>query len=228
VSGRRGDENEARAADALTALAAAVESPGHTRARYRVVTSLRVPAGFPGHSRHAKSEWDVTLVRETDDGTAVELCLLVEVKSAPDAAVADFPQLVRGLGRLAQAQADAAYAFTCREGTLRIHGLSLQRLSAPPYTLPPSVFYACAAAEGRPSMLSAASKGLLLAQAGCLAFARAIVDGRSTDVEALGAVWADVTTAPHLRSVLRQYDVARTVRESMRHPDDLKAAAAPA
>jgi hypothetical protein len=55
ASGRRGEEEEARAADALRALADALDRREPSPARHRVVTSLLVPAGFPGHSRHAKS-----------------------------------------------------------------------------------------------------------------------------------------------------------------------------
>jgi hypothetical protein len=88
------------------------------------------------------------------------------------------------------------------------------------------VIYVCAAdSQRRPSILSAASKGLLMRHAASLEFARTIVEGGCPDAEELGSVWAAATTAPQLRSVLRQYEVACIVRESMVHPDDLKALA---
>ncbi|NML19003.1 hypothetical protein [Azohydromonas caseinilytica] len=224
ASARVGAVAEATTMQAFRAIAELLNrlSPGH-----RAVRSLRTPAGFPGEAGNAKDEWDAAIVRAGDGDAAVDIALLAEVKAAPSAATPDFAGLLRGLRRLAQAHADAVYAFPSPDGAVSIRGASLQQLRPHAHALPAQVIYCCAAPpEPQPALLSAAGKAMLLAEPGSVDFGQRLARGETPAREALAPVWDALTTAPRLHAALHQYDTARRVREVMLHPEDLLAAVA--
>jgi hypothetical protein len=198
-------------------IARILDEAAGTTGHYRAVGSLRTPRGFPGAADKAKDEWDASIVHVQDDAGA-EILLLAEVKASPAAATPDFSRLLRGLLRLADAEAGVRYAFPTANGALQVAGESLRRLRPVPDGIPPHVIYCCSSAEARPAMLSAATRAVLLAEPASVAFAR------HGDPAVLGALWDALTTAPRLRSALHQYQTATAVRAAMLHPDDLLAA----
>ncbi|MCO4891666.1 3-deoxy-D-arabino-heptulosonate 7-phosphate synthase [Cupriavidus sp. WGtm5] len=231
-SRQRGDAAEAQAALALEALAQRLNAAPDASAPYRVVTSLRVPAAIPAAHKHAKSEWDVVLLRQsaaasdTAGGTpAWDVCLLVEVKASVDAATTDFPRLLRGLRLLAHADKDVVYPFATRQGTVPLRGAALCALPSASAALSRTVLYCCdAPAEPTPRLLSAASRMQLLSATPTLDFAAALTAARPADERELEPVWHALLEAPGWRAVLDQYATLREVRELMVHTDDLLAA----
>ncbi|BEP33672.1 hypothetical protein GmRootV59_06460 [Variovorax sp. V59] len=192
---------------------------------YRVARGLRTPRGFPGEAGKAKEEWDAAIVRGEAGGAS--LVLLAETKASPAAATSDFPRLLRGLRRLAQARADAVYAFASADGEQRIAGASLQGLRPIRRLLPPHVIYCCSApSEALPQPLGAAAKAVLLAEPASLAFAQQLARGEAPTHAALAPVWHALATAPRLQAALHQYETAQKARAAMLHPDDLLASVA--
>jgi hypothetical protein len=236
ASARAGEMAEHAGVRALRGIADLMNrraaTAGDSGGSFRVVRSLHTPGGFPGTASKAKEEWDAAIVRSADaQQSVVELVLLAEIKASPAAVSADLPRLLRGLQRLAQADAGTAYAFASDDGTTHILGASLRRLRPHGHALPPHVIYCCPApAEPRPqSQLSAASKAVLLGEPASLAFAQRVAGGEPAPPHAsLAPVWQTLATAPHLRATLHQDETARLAREAMLHPDDLLAAAAEA
>lgn len=228
VSGRRGAATEAGTLQAFREAAAWLNAGAPAtaeKARYRAVGQLLVPKGYPGVAENAKNEWDAALLRRADAGDHEELCLLGEAKASPEAAVPDFPRLVRGLQRLSQAEAGTVYAFASSDGEVRITGASLRRLQPSDRAPAPRVIYGCdAPAETSPHLLSASSRGLLLTERASLAFACRLAEGGVLSEDELQPVWEELLRAPRLQTVLHQYDTACTVREAMLHPEDLLAA----
>lgn len=183
---------------------------------YRVARGLLTPRGFPGAAEKTKDEWDVALVRDAD------LVLVAEVKASPAAATSDLARLLRGLRRLAHADAHADYGFPSADGEVRLTGASLRALQPSGHALPPQVIYCCTAPpENEVPLLSAAARAVLLAEPASLAFADAILRGEAPAQRQLLPVWEALTSAPRLRSALHQYDSARAAREAMVHPGDL-------
>lgn len=183
---------------------------------YRVARSLLTPRGFPGAAEKTKDEWDVALVRGTG------LVLVAEVKASPAAATSDLARLLRGLRRLAHADAHADYGFPSADGEVRLSGASLRALQPPGHALPPQVIYCCTAPpDAEAPLLSAAARAVLLAEPASLAYADALLRGESPPHGQLLPVWEALASAPRLRSALHQYDSARAAREAMLHPDDL-------
>ncbi|MDH6592624.1 hypothetical protein M2165_002513 [Variovorax sp. TBS-050B] len=200
----------------------------HGDSGFSVVRGLRTPRGFPGIASKAKEEWDAAIVRHLgrSDG-ALELVLLAEIKASPAAATSDLPRLLRGLRRLAEADAETAYAFGSTDGEVRLLGSALRGLRPIGHALPPRVIYCCAAAtEPRPpALLSAATRTVLLAEPASRAHAQRLArDEAPPPHESLLPVWQALVTAPRLRAALHQYETACTAREAMLHPDDLRAA----
>lgn len=228
ASAQAGELAEAAGVQALRALADALNhgSDGPA-ASHRVVRSLRNPRGFPGASRKAKEEWDAAIVRDGGLPGTAEPVLLVETKASPAAVASDFPRLLRGLARLAQAEAGAVYAFRSDDGTVRFEGAALRALQPGGHALPPRVIYCCPApAEPLPqALLSAASRSVLLGEPASLAFAGRLARGETPPHEALAPVWHALAHAARLRAALHQDETARTAREAMLHPDDLRALA---
>ena len=240
---QRGDAVEGLATEALQALVdrmnagaandmdatsaavdAAVSGDAGDRATYRVVTSLRVPAAFPGDPQRAKSEWDVALLRRHDADTW-DLLLLVEAKASADAATTDLPRLLRGLRLLAQADPRATYAFASHQGEIPLRGASLRALPTEEAELARAVLYCSdAPAEQAPRLLSAASRMQLLSAPASLDFADQLERGLAVEPRQLEPVWDQLLTAPAFAPVLRQHATLRTVRELMVHPSDLMAA----
>ena len=240
---QRGDAVEGLATEALQALVdrmnagaandmdatsaavdAAVSGDAGDRATYRVVTSLRVPAAFPGDAQRAKSEWDVALLRRHDADTW-DLLLLVEAKASADAATTDLPRLLRGLRLLAQADPRATYAFASHQGEIPLRGASLRALPTEEAELARAVLYCSdAPAEQAPRLLSAASRMQLLSAPASLDFADQLERGLAVEPRQLEPVWDQLLTAPAFAPVLRQHATLRTVRELMVHPSDLMAA----
>ena len=219
ASASEGERAEAQAVHAFRAIADLLNAAG-VSPRLRAVRSLRPPPGFPGDASKAKDEWDVALLQ--DEGELASIVLLAEVKAAPAAATSDFPRLLRGLQRLAQAGAGSAHAFASDGGPVRIDGASLAALQPQGRLLPPQVIYCCSAPpEARPQALGAATRAVLLAEPASMAFAQQLGAGGSPPAAQLLPVWHALATAPRLRSALHQYDSARAVREAMLHPDDL-------
>ncbi|AMR81284.1 hypothetical protein [Cupriavidus nantongensis] len=231
-SRQRGDAAEALAAQALEALAQRLNAAAGASAPYRVVTSMRVPAAIPATHKHAKTEWDVVLLRQSAAaGDAVvgteawDVCLLVEVKASVDAATTDFPRLLRGLRLLAHADKDVVYPFATRQGTMPLRGAALCALPSAAAALSRTVLYCCdAPAEPTPRLLSAASRMQLLSATPTLDFAAALTATPPADARALEPVWHAMLEVPGWRAVLNQYATLRQVRELMVHTDDLLAA----
>ncbi|SOZ20798.1 conserved hypothetical protein [Cupriavidus taiwanensis] len=228
----RGDAAEALAAQALQALAQRLNAAVGAPSPYRVVTSMCVPAAIPAAHQHAKSEWDVVLLRQaaaasdTASGTpAWDVCLLVEVKTSVDAATTDFPRLLRGLRLLAHADKDTVYPFATRQGTVPLRGAALCALPSASTALSRTVLYCCdAPVEPTPRLLGAASRMQLLSATPTLDFAVALTATPPADARALEPVWHALLEAPGWRAVLNQYALLRQVRELMVHTDDLLAA----
>jgi hypothetical protein len=223
ASARQGEMAEQAGVQAFCKIADALNQRTEGTASYRVVRSLRTPRGFPGDASKAKEEWDAAIVRSDAHGAA-DLVLLAEIKASPAAATSDFPRLLRGLRRLAQARTEETYAFASADGETRIPGASLQRLRPDAHSLPPHVIYCCPAPpESLPQPLSAASKAVLLAEPASLAFAHRLARGEAPSHALLVPVWEALATAPRLRAALYQHETARTARAAMLHPDDLQA-----
>ncbi|CAM3549824.1 3-deoxy-D-arabino-heptulosonate 7-phosphate synthase [Bordetella sputigena] len=249
ASQRRGAAVEARAAQALGALARRLdreETGQDGGTRYRVATSMRVPAFLSAGAERAKTEWDVVLLRQSgargrpDAGAKVaeaqagepshavwDVRLWVEAKASLDAATTDLPRLVRGLRLLAGAEENVVYPFLAREGIVAVFGASLRGMQTHEAALRASVLYCCdAPMEIHPRFLSAASRMQLLSAPASLAFADRWARGRQTDPEMLEPVWRDLTGSARWTAVLHQYAMLRQVRELLVHVDDVTATVA--
>ena len=233
ASAREGELAEQAGAQALRAVVDLMNrraAAAADRGSFHVVRSLRTPGGFPGTASKAKEEWDAAILRSSADAQgATELVLLAEIKASPAAVSADLPRFLRGLQRLAEADAGTTYTFASDDGATQILGASLRRLRPHGHLLPPQVIYCCPApAESQPqALLSAASKAVLLAEPASIAFAQRVVHGEPAPPHAsLAPVWRALATTPRLRATLHQDETARLAREAMLHPDDLLAAAA--
>jgi hypothetical protein len=221
---QRGAAVESLAASALELLSRRLNEAEGVRERYRVVTSMRVPASIPGSPDRAKSEWDAVLLRRSRAADAWDVCLLVEVKASADAATTDFPRLLRGLALLASAEPDATYSFTTHQGDVRLAGAALAALSTDAAALPHEVLYCSDAPADAPRPLSAASRMQLLSNESSLALAGTIAEGGAIDTEALAPVWHALLTSPRWAPVRDQFALLRSVREMMVHIADLSAA----
>lgn len=221
ASARVGGDAEDATVEAFRAIAQLLNAGGNGTA-FRVVNTLRVPRGFPGAADKAKDEWDAAIVREPVDGEGAEIALLAEVKASPAAATPDFWRLLRGLQRLAHAGPGANHDFPAAGRSVRITAASLRRLQPAGDALPPHVIYCCSApAEPQPALLSAATRGVLLAEAAAVAWALRWQDGAAPPDGLLAPVWEALATAPRLRSALHQYQSAQRVRAAMLQPGDL-------
>jgi hypothetical protein len=226
ASARLGDTAEAITLRAFGRIAAWLNGHPHSSGEWRVIGGLRAPRGLAAAPQQAKDEWDVALLRGADGRDALDIVLLAEVKAAPAAATPDFPRLQRGLRRLAGADEHQHYVFASADGDMPLTGESLRRLQPHGPALPEHVIYCCTAPdEAQPPMLSAASRGLLLAEPASIAFAQRVAGGEAPPHAALASVWEALTTAGRLRPVLHQYETSRVVRDAMLHPDDLESAA---
>lgn len=231
--GRAAQETGARAEDeTLQAFATLAQwlsqAEGEGAERYLAAGALRPPPGFPGDAGRAKDEWDAALLRIDASGVA-DIVLLAETKASPAAATADWPRLLRGLQRLAQADASASYAFRTQRGEQLLRGASLQAFAPRGDALPEGVLYACSAPpEASPLPLAAHARALLLQERASVAHGVALVRGQPAPAEGLRSLWGSLATAPRLQSVLQQDAVTRAAREAMVHPRDLLAAAAQA
>lgn len=226
---RRGDAGEARVAAVLDRLAQRLGVGAGSGTGWRAVTSLLTPPVLAAGVRGAKTEWDVALLHETRpaDGAApvADLGLLVEVKASADAAVADWPRLLRGLQCLAGAQAQAVLPFACRQGTVALRGDSLRTLVDAGMPRPDAVLYVCTDETPPPRLLAAASRLQLLSAPAVLAFAAQRAAGNAGEPELLRGVWQDVQASERFEAVRQQLLVLRAVRARMVHVEDLEAAA---
>ncbi|HEY1229618.1 MAG TPA: 3-deoxy-D-arabino-heptulosonate 7-phosphate synthase, partial [Ramlibacter sp.] len=100
-------------------------------------------------------------------------------------------------------------------------GESLRAFAPPQRGLPERVIYCCTAEEARVPLLSAPARAMLLQQPASLAYAGALVRGEPADPRELAPLW-EALHNPSLRPVLEQYETARSAREVMLHPDDLR------
>ncbi|MBT2335700.1 hypothetical protein J7E49_17510 [Variovorax paradoxus] len=227
ASANQGQLAEHAAVEAFHRITDSLNRRKKGAATYRVARGLRTPGGFPGEADKAKEEWDAAIVRGHtcgEGGSAADLVLLAETKASPAAATSDFPRLLRGLRRLAQAGAEETYAFASADGEHRILGASLQGLRPIHGLLPPHVIYCCSAPpEALPQPLGAATKAVLLAEPASLAFAQQLARGEAPSHAALAPVWNALTTAPRLQAALHQHETAQKARAAMLHPDDLLA-----
>ena len=241
---QRGAAVEAQAAKALQALAHRLNTEASTAASteasqgttpgadaYRVVTSMHVPPELPGSADRAKSEWDAALLRRAgppDAEPAWDVCLLVEAKAGVDAASTDFPRLLRGVQRLAQADAGVVYPFLSHQGTVALRGASLSALPTQGPDLASAVLYCCDAPADEPvdapRLLNAACRMQLLSAPASVAYASQLARREPADAQALEAVWQGLLTSPQWAGVLNQYPLLHQVRALMVHTDDLFAA----
>ena len=189
---------------------------------HRVARGLRPRSGLARATHGAKDEWDVALLRAVEGTGAFDLVLLAEAKASPSSAVSDWPRLRRGLERLAQVPSGADPVFSGDEGEVRVRGESLRAFAPPGRGLPERVIYCCTAEEARVPLLSAPARAMLLQQPASLAYAGALVRGEPADAGMLAPLWDALPHNPSLRPVLEQYETARSAREVMLHPDDLR------
>lgn len=214
--------------------------------RYRVVTSLRVPAGLAAEADRAKAEWDAVLLRRVDPaqvtpvraqaGAAAtqadpaafwDICLVIEAKASVEAATTDLPRLLRGLRLLARARPDQAYAFSTQQGMVQVRGASLAALPVTQATLAERVLYCSDAPADAPHAgLHAASRTQLLSAPACLAYAAALSAGRPADKNDLAPLWQALRHDARWRPVLNLAAMRQLARSLMVHPDDLLAAVA--
>lgn len=219
--GRVGVAAEQAALRALAEVAEALNLRGGA-AQFRVVSSLRTPVGFPGIARKAKEEWDAAIVVAQPQDPAADIALLAEVKATPAAAASDLSRLLRGLERLALADAQHDYTFAAAEVPVRLTGASLRALQPQGRALPPQVIYCCTAdREAHPRVLGASARAVLLAEPGSLAFAMRLEQGGFPSQELLAPVWDALQVSDHLRAARHQYETAQVARAAMVHPQDL-------
>jgi hypothetical protein len=220
-SARAGAASEQATIAAFRQIAGLLDHHAGTTCHW-AIQGLRTPPAFPGPAKKAKGEWDAAILCNH------RIVLLAEVKAAPAAAVPDYARLLRGLERLAGADADQDYVFLADgDEEVTISGASLQRLRPSGRELPPHVIYCCSAPpEAAPALLSAATRGVLLAEPASVAYAWQLAQGATPPASDLLPVWQALTTAPHLNSALHQLATARQAREAMLHPDDLLASVA--
>ena len=195
---------------------------------HRVARGLRPRSGLARATHGAKDEWDVALLRIVEGSDSYDLVLLAEAKASPSSAVSDWPRLRRGLERLAQVPSGVDPVFGGDEGEVRVRGDSLRAFAPPECGLPPRVIYCCTAAEARAPLLSAPARAMLLQQPESLVYAGALVRGEPVDPGELAPLWEALSHNPSLRPVLEQYETARSAREVMLHPDDLRPLRLPA
>lgn len=251
VARQRGVMVETLAARALEAVAAYLErleaaATAGGAPRYRVVTSLRVPAGLAAEADRAKSEWDAVLLRRVDpaQATAVraqagatatpadpaalwDICLVIEAKASFEAATTDLPRLLRGLRLLASARPDQAYAFSTQQGKVQVRGASLAALPVTEAALAERVLYCSDAPADAPHAgLHAASRTQLLSAPSCLAYAAALSEGRPVDPDDLAPLWQALRHDARWRPVLNLAATRQLARSLMVHPDDLAATVA--
>lgn len=227
---RRGMDVESQTKYALEAVAEVLNRRAGTQARYRVATSMYVPASLAGHHEGGKTEWDAVLLRqaggEATSSAEWDVLLLLEAKASADAIATDFPRLLRGLRLLTQAESHTSYAFRAREGSFLLRGASLNVLPTEPDALEGTVLYTSdAMPEDNPRLLSAGGRMQLLTAAESLAYATALADGMEADAEVLAPLWEQLLTSSSWQGVLQQYPLLRHARELMVHVDDLAAAA---
>jgi len=229
TSQRRGAAVEGLAAQAVETLAQRLNESGRNQTPYRVVSSMRVPASISASHKHAKTEWDVVLLRQAKTVGAIptwDVCLLVEAKASVDATSTDLPTLLRGLQLLASADRTAVYPFKTRQGIVQLRGASLNALPTDGADLARTVLYCCdAPAETTPRLLSAASRMQLLSTPACLEFASTQAKKQDADYQGLESVWHRLLESPQWGAVLNQYATLRQVRELMVHTEDLLIAA---
>lgn len=238
---QRGVAVEVLATRALEAVAryldqaqADPDGPGNAaRPRYRVVTSLRVPAELAADADRAKTEWDAVLLRRAEGPASCpplwDICLVVEAKASVEAATTDLPRLLRGLRLLARAQSNAVYAFAAQQGRVQVRGASLAALPTREAALADAVLYCCdAPADGPFAPLNAASRMQLLSAPASLAYASALAEGAPLDADMLAPLWLDLQRAARWQPLLGLAAMRERARSLMVHPDDLLAAAAPA
>lgn len=233
---QRGAAMEARTAAALATLAQRLDKADRVTGRYRVATSMRVPAALCNGAQRAKAEWDAVLLERADDreddraddrtkAPLWHVRLLAEAKASVDAASTDLRRLLRGLRVLANADEHAVYPFATDVATVRISGASLRALDPGAADLHNIVLYCCdARVEPAPRVLGAASRMQLLSSPHALDFAAALARGAQPDATALEALWHELLEQPKWRAVLDQYPTLQRVRELMVHPEDLIAA----
>lgn len=228
AAAREGAQAEQAAADALRHVAAFLNDlEGSGQGTYRVLRTLLTPRELSGGGDRSKEEWDAAIVRSVDGGPG-DVVLLAEVKAAPAAVTADMPRLLRGLTRLAQADARTSFTFASVDGAVQLSGTSLRALDPPGRSLPEPVIYLCSApTESRPTLLGAAAKAVLLSESASLAFACALADGATPPHADLRRVWDALPHEPRLRATLNQYDTARRAREALLYTGDLRAAVTP-
>lgn len=234
-SRKRGAQAERRAADAVRARA---DHLG--KGRWRVVTAMQTPAALSQGARGAKTEWDVVVLRPSATTSGWDIVLLLEVKASADAAVSDFPRLLRGLRLLASAEPEGQYEFATGQGAVLVSGASLRALGVDDATLARTVRYVCdtVPAGDTPLTLTPANRMRLLLLPASVAFAAHLLDGkqpgharlqsRSTHLQPgpaeLDAVWQALLTRPSLRPVLHHRTLLEQVHGLMVHPDDLMVA----
>ena len=220
AAARAGAAVEQDTVDAFQRLATGLDASGS--GHHRVARGLRPRSGLPRATHGAKDEWDVALLRAVEGSDAFDLVLLAEAKASPSSAVSDWPRLRRGLERLAQVPQGVDPVFSGDEGEVRVRGESLRDFAPPQRGLPPRVIYCCTAEEARTPLLSAPARAMLLQQPASHADAGALGRGEPADPGMLAPLWDALTRSPQLRPVLEQYETARSAREVMLHPDDLR------
>lgn len=217
-SRQRGAQVEAKAAKAYRTLIdrmnTQIRTVGAAHDGFRVITSVHVPAIIAGRARHGKTEWDVVVLRQAGaEPDSWDVHLLVEVKASADAAVTDFPRLLRGLDLLALADPDKVYVFDAAEGRIRIRGASLAKLSTDDAVLKEKVRYWCdTPAILADHELTPANRQRLLSAPASLEFASRLMQDRNAEPSVLEAVWQELLSSSRLQPVLDHYPMVQTVR----------------
>ena len=223
IARERGRAVESAAAHAFAMIACRLND-AEGEGMFRAVTTMRVPSAFPASRAHAKTEWDVVLLRcagTQGDQMLWDVCLLAEAKSSPDAATTDWPRLQRGLQLFARADEHAAYPFDAAEETVWVRGASLRAFAAANADKLRTVLYCCLEpGQAMPRMLGASSRMQLLSARPSLEFAHAVSGGKE-DVGMLEPLWNELLQSPRWRAVLHQYPTLGIARAAMVHLDDL-------
>lgn len=199
---------------------------------YLAISAVHFPAHLIAGSQHAKTEWDVLLLKTAPiigNQTVWDVCLVVEAKANPDAASTDLRRLLRGLALLNDLPPHSAVNFACDQGTITLSSNSLLDLSSAQRCLQQKILYCCPASDTEPlhrpsSALHAASRTQLLNASAALNYAYAVQQGLEPEPQTLIPVWEELLHSSSWNAVLQQYAHQQQAGELLVTTRDLAAA----